>query len=207
LEGAIRRKKYWYENYRKYCENQTAGRRKIRMKLIIGGAYQGKLAYAQQNCCLKEEEWIDGRTCPLDAIETCGGIHHFHEYVKRMMTREAEGCDMHAQMMAGEAEGCHMRAQMMPGEAKECKAYSGQATNGKNRDFLHLEQDAEAFAECLCACNPEILIVSNELGYGVVPMEKADRLWREAAGRICCALASRADEVVRVVCGIGQRIK
>jgi hypothetical protein len=124
-----------------------------------------------------------------------------------MMTREAEGCDMHAQMMAGEAERCDMHAQTMPGEAKERDANSGQAMNGKNRDFLHLEQDAETFAERLCACNPEILIVSNELGYGVVPMEKADRLWREAAGRICCALASRADEVVRVVCGIGQRIK
>ena len=50
-------------------------------------------------------------------------------------------------------------------------------------------------------------IVCDEVGSGVVPMEKTDRLWRERVGRTCCDLAEKADTVVRVFCGIGQVIK
>jgi len=38
-------------------------------------------------------------------------------------------------------------------------------------------------------------------------MDKCDREWREAVGRTCCYIAKKADEVVRVVCGVGNRIK
>lgn len=55
--------------------------------------------------------------------------------------------------------------------------------------------------------NPNITIISTEIGYGVVPMDKGEREWREAVGRTCCYIAKKADEVVRVVCGVGMRIK
>ncbi|WP_243038271.1 bifunctional adenosylcobinamide kinase/adenosylcobinamide-phosphate guanylyltransferase [Blautia sp. AF34-10] len=55
--------------------------------------------------------------------------------------------------------------------------------------------------------NPEICIVTNELGYGVVPIEPFDRKWREKTGRICTELAAKADSVTRVVCGIGILLK
>ena len=55
--------------------------------------------------------------------------------------------------------------------------------------------------------NHDITIISTEIGYGVVPMDKADREWRETVGRTCCYIAKKADEVVRVVCGVGNRIK
>lgn len=73
----------------------------------------------------------------------------------------------------------------------------------------HMEDDstAEEFAERLFTENPDVLVVSNELGYGVVPVDKFDRAYRERTGRILCALAKRAREVHRVVCGIGTVIK
>lgn len=55
--------------------------------------------------------------------------------------------------------------------------------------------------------NPEIILVTNELGYGVVPMDRFDRAYREKTGRICCQIAREASQVHRVVCGIGTVIK
>lgn len=46
-----------------------------------------------------------------------------------------------------------------------------------------------------------------EIGCGIVPMEKEDRRWREVTGRIGCELVGRADQVYRVISGIGVRIK
>lgn len=139
------------------------------MKLVIGGAYQGKLSYAKE-AYQAGDGWIDGAACSLDGeIDTCRGIYHFHEYVKRLLQ-------------------------------------SGQL-DGNNSHLIDMEQWAETFADKLCRRNPDILIVSNELGYGIVPMEKSDRQWRELTGRLCTCLARQADEVVRVVCGVGMRLK
>ncbi len=51
------------------------------------------------------------------------------------------------------------------------------------------------------------VIVCNELGSGIVPMDPLDRTWRETTGRVCCDLAKTAEAVYRVNCGIAQRIK
>lgn len=140
------------------------------MKLIIGGAYQGKLAYARETYNV-QDGWIDGRTCAMEEIVSCRGISQFHEYVKRMLT-EAEG-----------------------------------VFSFRKDDLVSFEEQAAQFVCMLKERNPQMIAVTNELGYGVVPMEKDDRMWREATGRICTAFAKEAEEVVRVVCGIGTRIK
>lgn len=51
------------------------------------------------------------------------------------------------------------------------------------------------------------VIISNEIGYGIVPMDKFERRYRELTGRICCEIAKEAEQVHRVVCGIGTVIK
>ena len=51
------------------------------------------------------------------------------------------------------------------------------------------------------------VIISDDIGNGVVPMDEIDRKWREIAGRILIKLADEATEVHRVMLGIGQRIK
>lgn len=51
------------------------------------------------------------------------------------------------------------------------------------------------------------VVVCDEVGCGIVPLDPDDRAWRERVGRLCCDLAARADAVVRVVCGIPQMIK
>lgn len=68
-------------------------------------------------------------------------------------------------------------------------------------------RDVTRLAEALVSRNPELVIVVNELGSGVVPVDAFDREYRETVGRLCCAIAKEAKEVHRVVCGIGMVIK
>ena len=51
------------------------------------------------------------------------------------------------------------------------------------------------------------IVIAAELGGGLVPIDKTERKKREAAGRLACMLAARADIVVRVCCGLGQVLK
>lgn len=51
------------------------------------------------------------------------------------------------------------------------------------------------------------VIISDEVGYGIVPIDASERAYREAVGRASCILARKADKVVRVVSGIGVVIK
>lgn len=124
------------------------------MKLIIGGAYQGKRAYASLQYHLNEIQWADGELCEPEDLYQAGAVNHFHQLIRRFP-----------------------------------------------------ESDWAGFAQELYRQNPQIVIVTNEVGYGIVPMEKEERVWRELCGRTCTILASFADEVVRVCCGIGGRIK
>lgn len=126
------------------------------MKLIIGGAFQGKRAYAEKKYNIKADQWIDGAVCEEKAIFEIKGIYHFHQLIRRMKFSE---------------------------------------------------RDAVTWAETLYQKNPDLVIVTDEVGYGIVPMDAEERAWRESCGRVCTALASCAEEVVRVCCGIGTRLK
>ena len=75
------------------------------------------------------------------------------------------------------------------------------------RRLLEQGVDVEAALEELLAAQPDALIISDEIGCGIVPMDAFEREYREKTGRLLCAIAARADRVERIVCGIGQRIK
>ena len=64
--------------------------------------------------------------------------------------------------------------------------------------------DLEALAEQLAAHE---IVIASEIGGGVVPIDPEERADREAAGRLACLLARRAEAVVRVVCGLPQVLK
>lgn len=52
-----------------------------------------------------------------------------------------------------------------------------------------------------------IVIVTNELGMGIVPIDRISRMYRDIAGRINQYVASEADKVIFAVSGIGVDIK
>lgn len=127
------------------------------MKLVIGGAYQGKRTYAEKHDSI--QKWANGETCPEEEIFSCEGMVDFHLYLRRLLQEGKEQ---------------YVREQLIPKLLQE---------------------------------NPQVVLVTNELGYGIVPIDPFDRSWRELTGRICTELAEHADEVTRVVCGIPVVLK
>lgn len=124
------------------------------MKMIIGGAFQGKAALAKKE--YPEIAWVNGAEAEWTSVQNAEGILNFHEFIRREMQKK---------------------------------------------------NDVSELAERLIQCNPEVILVSDEVGYGVVPIDAFDRAYREAVGRICTKLAAYSSEVTRVVCGIGTVIK
>ncbi len=118
--------------------------------LLIGGAFQGKYAYACSTFDLKPTDFL-----PHDQID--------NETVWR-----------------------------------SCKAVNNL------QELLH--NPAVDPAKLL----PKLLdkvVICNEIGGGIVPIDGDARMWRERVGRMCCELASQADRVERLHMGIAERIK
>ena len=59
----------------------------------------------------------------------------------------------------------------------------------------------------LIEVNPNIILIMDEVGNGIVPMDRNERMWREQVGKTGCYLAKRASKVIRLVCGLSQQIK
>ncbi len=110
----------------------------LKMKLIIGGAYQGKKQYALENY---SDENI---------------LEDFHLLVLDMLKKDID-----------------------------VMAYVKEHIN-EYRDKV---------------------IICDDISCGVVPMDTLMRKWREAVGHTLGFLAKESDEVVRVFCGIGTRLK
>ena len=64
--------------------------------------------------------------------------------------------------------------------------------------------DLEKLADELAAYD---VVTAAEVGGGVVPIDPAARAAREAAGRLACLLAARADCVVQMFCGLPTILK
>lgn len=54
---------------------------------------------------------------------------------------------------------------------------------------------------------PKAVIISDEIGGGVIPMDNFEEEWRETTGRLLCDLARRSESFYRVICGYGLKIK
>lgn len=72
---------------------------------------------------------------------------------------------------------------------------------------LEEQQNPEQRLDAFLKQCPDCILISDEIGNGIVPMDAFEREYREKTGRILIELAKQADEVVRVVCGIGQKLK
>ena len=128
------------------------------MRLIIGGASQGKLRYAKEFYNINDAD-----------IWTC----------------EASGAAKLPR--ARVIDGLHRLVRMMLEDGKDMDDI---------RDMLAPE-----------AMRPDVIIICDEVGLGVVPVDTFERAYRDAVGRICCELAETAESVERIYFGIATRIK
>ena len=123
------------------------------MRLIFGGQFQGKYAFAQEKFPCN---YLNGKNCNFDDIFTCEGIYNFENFVKNAVKNNL---------------------------------------------------DLSNFIARLTNENPNIIIVSSEVGGGVVPLDPFERVYRENVGRLCTQIAQFSSEVYRVTCGIATCIK
>lgn len=111
-------------------------------------------------------------------------------------------------IIGGMAQGKLAFAQRQLGVAAWSEGTIGQENciYGLHRAVRDIPDPAEAL-EAWCGEHPDGVIICDEVGCGVTPLDREDRLWRERVGRLCCLLAERAEMVYRVHCGLGVRIK
>lgn len=78
-------------------------------------------------------------------------------------------------------------------------------------NLIHHGKDVAAEVHLLCAALPKlkgrVVLVSNEVGLGIVPDNALARRFRDEAGRANQALAMAADEVIFVAAGLPMVLK
>lgn len=78
-------------------------------------------------------------------------------------------------------------------------------------NVLLAEKDTDvasaALLAALMACPAQVIVVSNEVGHGIVPDNKLARQFRNAQGRLNQMLAAQAGLVVHVIAGLPQVLK
>ena len=117
--------------------------------------------------------------------------------------------------VGGQAQGQAEYAAAVTGRAPVSCATPEEALSSPAIDRFHLlcrailEQggDVNAFVERLLAENPDAVVVSDEIGLGIVPLDPFERRWREETGRALCRLAAASERVERVCCGLGVKLK
>jgi len=163
--------------------------------LITGGARSGKSAYAE------------ARTLSLP------GAPHY------IATAEAGDAEMAARIAAHRGR---RGPPWLDHEAPLDLAGALAATDGAGprlvdcltlwlSNLMFAERDLAAEAERLCAAlvaqSSPVLLVTNEVGMGIVPDNALARAFRDAAGRLNQRVAQMADEVQLVVSGYPLRVK
>lgn len=74
-------------------------------------------------------------------------------------------------------------------------------------DETDLETEQRGMIDALKSCAAPWVIVSNEVGHGIVPHNALARRFREAQGRLNIMLAEQADLVVQITAGLPQVLK
>ena len=80
-----------------------------------------------------------------------------------------------------------------------------QVIDGNDYATWHRERDD--FLDALGACTSEVIIVTNEVGTGIVPNNAASRVFRDAQGWLNQAVAAICDEVFFVTAGLPMCLK
>ncbi len=150
------------------------------MEVYFGGAFQGKFEYVlEKKGCLKV---ADGAGCSLKDIKEAQVLNHLHLYIKRLTYKEgaAYNTTVDDTITANDTITADTTAKIM---------------------------SAAEIINDIYEANPDIILICDEVGGGIVPLKKEDRIYREAVGRALCCAVKKSDRVERVMCGIGQCLK
>ena len=95
----------------------------------------------------------------------------------------------------------------------ECFDLAGGCPDKEYRCFYHLEAflrtlpDAEEALKKLMPYIKNSIVISREVGCGIVPTDASERQYREAHGALLRALCEKAEAVTRIFCGLKEELK
>ena len=197
-------------------ERRTDRQRGIR--LFVGGAYQGKSNLAMREAVTEENRFIlvaDGEQSPLEDAFDSEAVLNLHIYIRRLIDavlgeydgkREGDRvfCDSIRSEINERTEAVRDPAERtFAGETKMVREQTKETENIE----IRIEEVMYRYLDMILKKNPNAVITCDEIGCGIVPIDKTDRLWRGMSGDACQYLAARAAKVCRVVCGIPMALK
>ena len=163
------------------------------MEVYFGGAFQGKLEYVlEKKGCLKV---ADGAGCSLKAVsytKEAQVLNHLHLYIKRLTYKE------------GAAYNTTVDDTITTDDTIMADTTADDTITA---DTTARTMTAAEIINDIYEANPDIILICDEVGGGIVPLKKEDRIYREAVGRALCCAVKKSDRVERVMCGIGQCLK
>jgi adenosylcobinamide kinase/adenosylcobinamide-phosphate guanylyltransferase len=177
-----------------------------RLILVLGGARSGKSTFAQR---LVQE--LGGDQVLFVATAEAGDDEMQRRIEKHRQERPARWRTLEAQRNVGRAIlDCAGEAQ---GILVDCLTVlvSNLLMNVEDPFAADVEAKVMAEAQELVACAGQLaghlVVVSNEVGLGLVPPYPLGRAYRDLLGRANRVLADKADEVYLLVAGIPLPIK
>jgi adenosylcobinamide kinase/adenosylcobinamide-phosphate guanylyltransferase len=164
--------------------------------LVLGGARSGKSAYAENRAQLHAGEKIYIATAEVIDAEMAERVRHHQG-------RRGEGWrTLEAPPDLPEA----LRRQDGPGRVILIDCVTVWINNLMCHDRA-VETAVAQFCDALSDARGQVVIVSNEVGFGIVPENALARRFRDLAGRANQAIAAAVDEVVLVVAGLPLTLK
>jgi len=166
-----------------------------RLALVLGGAASGKSAWAENFCYLSDlQPFYVATARGLDA-ETQAKIK-LHQIRRGPRWKVAEAPAVLDEALH-QAHSDHI-------VLLDCATMW---LSNRLMAQVSLEDAPQAFLTQISACAAPLVVVSNEVGQGIVPENAMARAFREAQGRLNIAVAAKADLVVNVVAGLPQVLK
>jgi adenosylcobinamide kinase/adenosylcobinamide-phosphate guanylyltransferase len=167
--------------------------------LVLGGVRSGKSRYAQSEAARFSRVTFVATAQRFDAEMRRKIAAHRRERPKGWKTVEASAGALDAVIRC---EGQKAEALLVDCLTTYCGGLLSQSRSESGR-----RGHVEALVEAIRASPASLLIVSNEVGSGVVPAFKSGRLFRDLLGEMNQQVARVADRVVLLVAGIPIAIK
>ena len=167
-------------------------------ELILGGVRSGKSGYAERTALQMDSEWLYIATATAGDEEMVARIQHHQQARDSRWKLIEEPIHLAATLQQQAAEGRTLLVECLTLWLTNLLMVEDEGV---------LEQEREALVEVLPRLPGNILLVSNETGLGVVPMDPLSRGYCDEAGRLHQRLAEQCERVTWVVAGLPQQLK
>ena len=75
------------------------------------------------------------------------------------------------------------------------------------KELLSDGKDPDFYIDDILKNHPDAVIIVDEVGCGIIPLDKTERNYRVVLGRLTCTLSENAEHVYRVTAGLGIKLK